>query len=76
MKNKFMRLLVGTFFGLLLVFGGTQIFVSGQEDEKSASKYSNENFGPGYRGCVANHRYAARLRDGRRRQKFPRSADI
>jgi hypothetical protein len=33
MKNKFMQTTVGTFLALLMLFGGTQIFVSGQESE-------------------------------------------
>lgn len=33
MKNKLMRILVGTFLGSLILFGGMQISVSGQSDE-------------------------------------------
>jgi hypothetical protein len=33
MKNKFMQTIVGTFLALLMLFGATQIFVSGQESE-------------------------------------------
>src|SRR5215211_7969008 len=33
MKNKFMQTTVGTFLALLMLFGATQIFVTGQESE-------------------------------------------
>ena len=33
MKNKFMQTTAGTFLALLMLFGATQIFVSGQEKE-------------------------------------------
>ena len=36
MKNKFMQTIVGTFLALLMLFGCTQIFVSGQESEQGA----------------------------------------
>ncbi len=35
MKNKYMQTTVGTFLALLMLFGFTQIFVSGQESETS-----------------------------------------
>ncbi len=34
MKNKFMQIIVGTFLGLVMLFAGTQIFVSGQGNER------------------------------------------
>ncbi len=37
MKNKFMQTIGGTFLALLMLFAGTQIFVSGQESETSDS---------------------------------------
>lgn len=33
MKNKFVQITAGTFLALLMIFGATQIFVSGQEKE-------------------------------------------
>jgi len=35
MKSKFMQTTIGTFLALLMLFGVTQIFVSGQESETS-----------------------------------------
>ncbi len=37
MKNKFLKTTVGTFLALLMLFGCTQFFVSGQESETSDS---------------------------------------
>ena len=37
MKNKFLQTTVGTFLALLMLFGCTQFFVSGQESETSDS---------------------------------------
>ena len=37
MKNRFMQIIVGTFLALLMLFGCTQFFVSGQESEPSDS---------------------------------------
>ncbi len=37
MKSKFMQTIGGTFLALAMLFGVTQIFVSGQESEKGAS---------------------------------------
>jgi len=34
MKSKFLQTTVGTFLALIMLFGVTQIFVSGQESEK------------------------------------------
>ncbi len=50
MKTKFMQTAVGTFLGLLLLFGCTQIFVSGQENENDSLKSRNENSAPGIEG--------------------------
>jgi hypothetical protein len=41
MKNKFMQTTVGTFLALLMLFGTTQIFVSGQTDERNDSDASS-----------------------------------
>ena len=35
MTNKFMQTIIGTLLALLMLFGATQIFVSGQESENS-----------------------------------------
>jgi hypothetical protein len=37
MKNKFLKTTVGTFLALLMLFGCTQFFVSGQESETGNS---------------------------------------
>ncbi|MEJ7699708.1 MAG: hypothetical protein WKF71_08715 [Pyrinomonadaceae bacterium] len=37
MKSKFMQTTIGTFLALLMLFGVTQIFVSGQESETGNS---------------------------------------
>ncbi len=38
MKNKLMQTIVGTFLGLLMIFAATQIFVSGQENERQEQR--------------------------------------
>jgi len=38
MKNKFLKTTVGTFLALLMLFGCTQFFVSGQESETGGSR--------------------------------------
>jgi len=50
MKNKFMRTLVGTFLGLLLLFSCMQISVSAQSSEQNKVRFLDENFGPGIEG--------------------------
>ncbi|CAN5728360.1 hypothetical protein BH24ACI2_BH24ACI2_01660 [soil metagenome] len=44
MKNKFMQIAAGTIFGLLLLIGSAQLFVSGQEVKNESSDDSRENF--------------------------------
>lgn len=45
-----MQTIGGTFLGLLLLFGCTQVFVSGQDSQKSEARLSKEGFGPGIEG--------------------------
>lgn len=42
MKNKFMQIAAGTILGLLILLAGTQIFVSGQEEENAQRRRSIE----------------------------------
>ncbi len=43
MKNKFMQIAAGTIFGLLMIIGSTQLFVSGQELKNESSEDSTVN---------------------------------
>lgn len=43
MKNKFMQTTAGTLFALLMLFGATQIFVSGQEKESDLAEPPSGN---------------------------------
>ncbi len=45
MKSKFLQITAGTFLALLMLFGCTQIFVSGQESEKGELREQTERFG-------------------------------
>ena len=50
MKNKFMQRIAGTLLVLLIVFGATQIFVSGQEKESDSPERSFGNSKLGIQG--------------------------
>jgi hypothetical protein len=43
MKNKFMQTIAGTILALMMLFGATQIFVSGQEKENDSDRKTSEN---------------------------------
>lgn len=47
MKNKFMQTTVGTFLALMMIFGATQILVSGQTDDKNEPDASSPWFNYG-----------------------------
>jgi len=61
MKNKFMQTIGGTFLALLMLFAGTQIFVSGQESETNNSP--EEQSEHARQGIVGAWRTAVTLRD-------------
>jgi len=60
MKNKFLKTTVGTFLALLMLFGVTQIFVSGQESETGNSP--EEQIEGARQGIVGAWRTAVTLR--------------
>jgi hypothetical protein len=52
MKNTFLKTTVGTFLALVMLFAGTQIFVSGQESETGDSpEEQTERIGQGIEGA-------------------------
>ena len=59
MKNTFLKTKVGTFLALLMLFGCTQVFVSGQESETSYSR--EEQTEPSQRNIVGAWRTAITL---------------
>ncbi len=61
MKNTFLKTTVGTFLALLMLFAGTQIFVSGQESETNNSP--EEQSEHARQGIVGAWRTAVTLRN-------------